>query len=110
MQIPSEDHFLSKKDAAAFLGISTRTLDRRTAEGVGPARVKHGAKVVFFTSSLIAWLRHYEVQPVRASSFPSQGPTADARPSGRARGGRGSGGGGICNTPLHEYTDEGNPQ
>jgi len=51
------DTFLTKSQAAEYLGISTRTLDRRHAEGIGPPRIKHGGKIGFFKHSLNAWLK-----------------------------------------------------
>ncbi|MDA5095016.1 DNA-binding protein [Aliiroseovarius sp. KMU-50] len=57
--------FLSKQAAADFLGVSVRTLDRRHAEGSGPPRIKHGAKIGYFHSSIIEWLKKLEKQPVR---------------------------------------------
>lgn len=59
------EEFFSKSEAAAFLGVSTRTLDRRHAEGIGPPRIKHGSKIGFFKSSLIEWLKGFEKGPVR---------------------------------------------
>lgn len=56
---------LSKQQAAAYLGISVRTLDRRQAQGDGPPRIKHGGKIAFFQCSLVEWLRSLERQPVR---------------------------------------------
>ena len=102
-----QDHsfqLLTKDDAAALLRVSTRTLDRRHAEGIGPPRIKHGAKVGYLKSSLEAWLSVQEKQPVRGHGLAPHSPAGGARPSGRARAARGADGGGICNTPLHEYT------
>lgn len=59
------EEFLTKTEAAKFLGLSTRTLDRRHAEGIGPPRIKHGSKIGFFKSSLIEWLKGFETGPVR---------------------------------------------
>ena len=61
----NSDEFFTKTQAAHFLSISTRTLDRRHAEGVGPPRIKHGSKIGYFKSSLIDWLKGFEVGPVR---------------------------------------------
>ncbi|QXT38745.1 helix-turn-helix transcriptional regulator [Gymnodinialimonas ceratoperidinii] len=63
----SEHHkiFLTKQEAAHFLRISVRTLTRRENEGMGPPRIKHGAKVVYRRQSLERWLEALERQPVR---------------------------------------------
>lgn len=57
---------LSKSEAATFLGITERTLSRREAEGVGPPRVKHGRKIVYFEDSLTRWLEGLERKGVRS--------------------------------------------
>ncbi|WP_099591615.1 helix-turn-helix domain-containing protein [Paramylibacter kogurei] len=59
------DEFMSKPQAAAYLNLSTRTLDRRHAEGIGPRRIKHGSKIGYFKSSLNEWLKGFEQAPVR---------------------------------------------
>ena len=64
--VSSSDAFLTKPQAADFLKISVRTLDRRHAEGLGPPRVKHGSEIGYFKSSLILWLKSHELEPVRA--------------------------------------------
>ncbi|KQI68575.1 hypothetical protein AN189_09740 [Loktanella sp. 3ANDIMAR09] len=61
--LPSSDEFFTKLQAAAYLGLSTRTLDRRNAERTGPPRVKHGNKIGYFKTSLIQWLKSHEVRP-----------------------------------------------
>lgn len=65
MSFQDYPQFMTKQQAAAFLGISTRTLDRRQAEGIGPPRVKHGAKIGYFKESIEAWLKRHEQEPVR---------------------------------------------
>jgi hypothetical protein len=64
-QLPHLDEFFSKSQAARFLTVSTRTLDRRHAEGIGPPRIKHGNKIGYFRSSLVRWLKGFETDPVR---------------------------------------------
>lgn len=66
------NQFFTKQQAAAFLSVSTRTLDRRHAEGVGPPRIKHGSKIGYFHLSLVAWLKSYETEPVRGCPTTSQ--------------------------------------
>lgn len=63
----SEHHkiFLTKQEAAHFLGVSPRTLTRRQNEGLGPPRIKHGAKVLYRYDALVEWLKSLERKPVR---------------------------------------------
>lgn len=63
--LSSHDEFFTTHQAADFLKVSTRTLARRHAERAGPPRVKHGAKIGYFRSSLIAWLKSNECKPLQ---------------------------------------------
>ncbi|WP_371931238.1 helix-turn-helix transcriptional regulator [Nioella sp. MMSF_3534] len=56
---------MTKAQAAEYLGMSERTLQRRHSEGVGPPRVKIGGKIFYFEESLIRWLKAQEKEPVR---------------------------------------------
>lgn len=56
---------MTKAQAAVYLGLSERTLQRRHSEGVGPPRMKVGGKIFYSEDSLIRWLRAHEVEPVR---------------------------------------------
>lgn len=47
---------LSIASLAAKLGISVRTVRRLHALGEGPARVKHGRKLMYRQSEIDAWL------------------------------------------------------
>jgi excisionase family DNA binding protein len=47
---------LSKKDAAARLNVSSRTLDRHIEAGVGPAVVRIGSRVLIPADALAAWV------------------------------------------------------
>ncbi len=58
--LSSLDEFFTTAQAADYLNVSVRTLARRHAERIGPPRVKHGAKIGYFRSSLIAWLKSNE--------------------------------------------------
>ncbi|MBL4544137.1 MAG: helix-turn-helix domain-containing protein [Rhodobacteraceae bacterium] len=64
--MPTDDTiFLTKQQAAHFLGVSVRTLTRRHQLGEGPPRIKHGAKVLYRRESLVRWLIAQEKEPVR---------------------------------------------
>jgi len=56
---------MTKAQAAEFLGMSERTLQRRHSEGVGPPRIKVGGKILYFEDSLIRWLKAHEKEPVQ---------------------------------------------
>jgi excisionase family DNA binding protein len=48
--------FLSKNVAAGRMGISTRTLDRMTADGTAPASIRVRRRVLFRADILNAWI------------------------------------------------------
>ena len=52
----------SKKQAAAFLGVSEPTLDRWRKDGSAPAHAILGGRVKFAMSDLIAWLESRKVE------------------------------------------------
>jgi predicted site-specific integrase-resolvase len=56
---------MTKAQAAEYLGMSERTLQRRHEEGVGPPRIKIGGKIIYSEESLIRWLKAHEEEPVR---------------------------------------------
>jgi len=45
----------STNQAAAWANLSPRTLERMRIEGRGPAYRKHGRRVIYAESDLIAW-------------------------------------------------------
>lgn len=47
--------FVSREQAAAFLSLSVRSLDRLCREGVGPQARRFGGRVVFDMADLRAW-------------------------------------------------------
>lgn len=50
------DHLLSEKDAAAFLGLSTRTMQSFRISGLGPAYCRLGLRRIgFLHSDLLAF-------------------------------------------------------
>ena len=50
------EHHLDNTAAAAFLGVSPRTLERKRLEGDGPKFVKIGRRVVYRLRDLEAYL------------------------------------------------------
>jgi predicted DNA-binding transcriptional regulator AlpA len=52
----TDDEFLQERDAAAFLGVSPRSMQRWRSDGTGPAYVRLGhRRVTYRKSGLIAW-------------------------------------------------------
>ncbi len=58
--------YLSRQDAATFLGISPRTLSRWHSERVGPPLIKVRRCVRYSEASLIDWLDDQERKPCRS--------------------------------------------
>ncbi len=48
-------HYLSTREAADWLGLSTRTLDRYRVSGAGPAFHRFGSRVRYLLADLEAW-------------------------------------------------------
>jgi len=61
----SDNTLLRPAEAAAFLRISRRTLDRWHACGFGPPRAKVGHKIYYRLSDIDSWLERLLTQPVR---------------------------------------------
>jgi predicted DNA-binding transcriptional regulator AlpA len=51
------DDLLNSKKAAAFLGISERTLERLRTAGEGPKYFKFGMTVRYDPADIVAWLK-----------------------------------------------------
>ena len=49
--------YLNTREAAAHLGLSTRTLDRYRVSGDGPVFLKFGGRVRYLREDLEAWAR-----------------------------------------------------
>ncbi len=49
--------YLNTREAAAHLGLSTRTLDRYRVSGDGPVFLKFGGRVRYLMEDLDAWVR-----------------------------------------------------
>ena len=58
---PTRPGLLRKDDAAAYLGISTRTLDRMDVRHEGPARIEFGRARLYDVADLEAWLSAHRV-------------------------------------------------
>lgn len=52
---PASKTYLPNADAAEFLGLSPRTLERLRVEGRGPTFLKLGRRVLYARVDLVAW-------------------------------------------------------
>ncbi|MCW2387134.1 putative DNA-binding transcriptional regulator AlpA [Sphingobium sp. B11D3B] len=68
--ISNKSQFLKTPDAAAWLGLSPRTLEKHRCYGTGPAFHKLGGRVVYSTEALDAWA---ELGRRRSTSDPGIG-------------------------------------
>lgn len=57
-----ESPFLPQEEAAAFLHLSPRTLERFRVDGSGPVYCKLGRRVVYSRADLIAWAEHHRIE------------------------------------------------
>ena len=58
MSLPSPDQpqrYLKTPEAARFLGLSNRTLEKHRCTGTGPTFIKLGGRVVYKLDELRAW-------------------------------------------------------
>lgn len=60
--------YLSEHDAAPQLGQKVRTLRLWRQQGVGPAWIKVGRRVMYARATILAWLQSLERKPVRAGA------------------------------------------
>ena len=74
------DDLLNSKKAAAFLGVSERTLERLRTAGQGPKYVKFGMVVRYDPADILAWIAGRK----RASTSDCSGERLDSR-RGRAQ-------------------------
>ncbi|MDE2437083.1 MAG: helix-turn-helix domain-containing protein [Sphingomonadales bacterium] len=82
--------FLRTKEAAEFLGLSARTLEKHRTYGTGPAYRKLGGRVVYAIDDLETWADRGAVTSTsdpRGSVLPAkrQSPTSPARAGRYAR-------------------------
>jgi predicted DNA-binding transcriptional regulator AlpA len=76
--------FLRTTEAARFLGLSGRTLEKHRTYGTGPAYRKLGGRVVYAVDDLKAWA---DLGAVTSTSDP-RGSLHPAKPQASARSGR----------------------
>ena len=88
-QIPPR--YLRTQEAARFLGLSERTLEKHRTYGTGPTYRKLGGRVVYGLEDLQAWA---DRGTVTSTSDPRGGIVAPAKPAGTADAGAGARG--IC--------------
>lgn len=55
---PLPSRYLRTPEAATFLGLSGRTLEKHRTFGTGPRYAKIGGRVVYGLEDLQAWVRH----------------------------------------------------
>jgi Helix-turn-helix domain len=67
---------LTTNDAAAYLGLSPRTLEKHRCYGTGPVYRKLGGRVVYQVSQLEAWA---ELGTRRSTSDPGKGRALPAK-------------------------------
>ena len=64
---PEEPVYLDTREAAAFLGLSPRTLDRYRVTGEGPEFFRFGTRIRYLKSDVAAWA---SIRRVRSTSDP----------------------------------------
>ena len=60
--------YMSRRECAAELGVSPRTLDRWNAARFGPPRTKLGGRWVYKRASVRAWLESHEQPQPRSAA------------------------------------------
>lgn len=74
--------YLRTPEAARFLGVSGRTLEKHRTYGTGPLYSKIGGRVIYAVGDLQAWARR---GARRATDDPGRGIVHPARPLNEAR-------------------------
>ena len=81
--------FLRTPDAAQFLGLSPRTLEKHRTYGTGPTYRKLGGRIVYRVDDLRAWadrgLRSSTSDPGQGTVFPARPLSAAERSSAAER-------------------------
>ena len=77
--------FLRTPDAARFLGISIRTLEKHRTYGTGPLYRKVGGRVLYSVEDMMAWTaggaRHSPSEATASRVFPARPLTPEERES-----------------------------
>jgi predicted DNA-binding transcriptional regulator AlpA len=83
--IIKDTRYLRTKEAAHYVGLSARTLEKHRTYGTGPAYRKIGGRVVYSIEDLRAWVDRGQCN---STSDPNNGtvPPANPRPGGPRRG------------------------
>ena len=68
------DDLLNSKKAAAFLGVSERTLERLRTAGQGPKYIKFGMVVRYDPADILAWIKGRKRASTSEGSGEWQGP------------------------------------
>ena len=73
--------YLNTREAAAYLGLSTRTLDRYRVSGDGPVFLRFGGRVRYLREDLDAWARTRRRKSTSddGSALPAPDPDPGAR-------------------------------
>lgn len=56
LTLPATEHFMTPKQAAVLVGLSTRTLDRLRLTGTGPRYSRLGRRVRYTRADINAWV------------------------------------------------------
>jgi len=79
--------YLRTPDAARFLGLSGRTLEKHRTFGTGPTYRKLGGRIVYDIEDLQAWadlgVRHSTADPGRSTVYPAKRRDAPQRAARR---------------------------
>ena len=77
---PVAPRFLRTHDAAAFLGLSGRTLEKHRCTGTGPIFRKLGGRVVYAIDDLEAWAAERARNSTSDSGPPASSPPVRSTP------------------------------
>ncbi len=84
--------FLRVEEAARFLGLSARTLEKHRTYGTGPVYRKLGGRIVYTVEDLVAWAnrgtRNSTSDPGRDTILPARRKDEQTPPRGSRRGRR----------------------
>lgn len=69
----NECRFLTSRQAAEYLGISIRTLEKGRSFGSGPRYRKFGRNVRYTTDDLDKWAKAYSFEATSDYDFPCKG-------------------------------------